>query len=213
MQPEEIAITDAMQGFEAALSVPAGFMLRLRDEDDWSFVVKSHALLEAALTHLLVYELGRPEARAFLARLDTSDSQTGKVALAKQLGVLHDDEMRLIGALSGLRNRVVHNLGDTAFTFEIHVSTLDSNQLSAFADSFSFYLRLVYGSSERRSPQEVRTKSIPEARHNPKLLIWRSVVAMLWQFSFRATYGSLQDSRRRIGERLLVYLVGQSMGA
>jgi hypothetical protein len=39
-------ITERLAELEATLGLPAGFILRLREEDDWSFVIKAHALLE-----------------------------------------------------------------------------------------------------------------------------------------------------------------------
>src|SRR6187551_2310931 len=43
---------------EQQLGLPVGFLRELYDRgDDWSFVIKAHAFLEAALTHLLAKHL------------------------------------------------------------------------------------------------------------------------------------------------------------
>jgi hypothetical protein len=37
-----------LESLEKDLGLPRGFCFRLRHEDDWSFVVKLHALIESA---------------------------------------------------------------------------------------------------------------------------------------------------------------------
>jgi len=62
---------DAVTQIARELSLPRRFLADLRQEDDWSFVVKSHALAESALTHLLATRLGHPDtARARGAHWD-----------------------------------------------------------------------------------------------------------------------------------------------
>ena len=41
--------------FEKKLGVPSGFVKKLLDEDDWSFIIKLHALFEASCAHLLIF--------------------------------------------------------------------------------------------------------------------------------------------------------------
>ena len=42
-----------VENLEKTLGMPPGFLSRLVEEDDWSFVIKSHALIESALSYLL----------------------------------------------------------------------------------------------------------------------------------------------------------------
>lgn len=44
---------------ESKIGVKSGFFASLLEEDDWSFVIKLHALFEAACTHLLLYHFTR----------------------------------------------------------------------------------------------------------------------------------------------------------
>ena len=56
---------------ENQLGLPTGFLRSLYDhEDDWSFVIKSHAFLEAALTHLLAEHLGKEDLLPVFAYLE-----------------------------------------------------------------------------------------------------------------------------------------------
>lgn len=43
-------------------------------EDDWSFVIKSHALLEAAVTQMLAEYLGETKLKEYIERLPLSDT-------------------------------------------------------------------------------------------------------------------------------------------
>jgi len=45
--------------FETELGLPDGFLQRLRNsDDDWSFIIKVHALMEASVSYLLVHHFG-----------------------------------------------------------------------------------------------------------------------------------------------------------
>jgi hypothetical protein len=74
---------------ENEIGLPAGFCERLREEgDDWSFVIKLHALFEAALTQMLTSQLGFPELNPVIAHIDMGHRRTGKIEFAKVLGLL-----------------------------------------------------------------------------------------------------------------------------
>lgn len=86
--------------------------------DDWTFIIKTHALLESAITHLIVSELDRAELKPVLAKLEMSNTRVGKVAFAKALGLLDKDHRKFVKKLSELRNMLVHDIRNTAFSFE-----------------------------------------------------------------------------------------------
>jgi hypothetical protein len=58
----------------------------LQSEDDWSFVIKLHAVFEALATHLLSYYFQEEPLHQLLARLELSNKTTGKVALPGHSG-------------------------------------------------------------------------------------------------------------------------------
>ncbi len=132
--PESIAAF--VREVEGALGVPEGLLASLHELDDWSCVIKAHALVEGALTHLLVGVLGRPELQNAFSRLELSTEHTGKVAIAKALGVISEHERRFIRALSELRNRLVHEIKNASFSFPTYLASLDSNQKNQFVKSF-----------------------------------------------------------------------------
>ena len=44
---------ESLQELELDLGLPKGFCFKLLEEDDWSFVIKLHALLESAVSELI----------------------------------------------------------------------------------------------------------------------------------------------------------------
>src|SRR5205807_8135781 len=76
---------------ENQLGLPSEFCNRLLGEDDWSFVIRIHALLEAAITHLLIETLREPRLRPLFSRMELSNFVAGKVAFAEKLELLDKD--------------------------------------------------------------------------------------------------------------------------
>lgn len=123
---------------EKELSIPSGFFSALREEDDWSFVIKAHAFVEAALTNILIRHLERPELEEILSRLSTSNTVTGKIAFGRKMGLLADEDYHFIRELSSLRNRLAHGLDEIDFNFDKFVSGLEPSRCRSFARTISF---------------------------------------------------------------------------
>jgi len=84
-------------------------------EDDWTLIVKLHAMIETGLNGALLRELEKPALATIVAKLDTSNQATGKVAFAKALGILSDPSAKFIQQLSELRNKCVHDVRNFNF--------------------------------------------------------------------------------------------------
>lgn len=128
----------AVRDIEERIGVRSGFFDDLEAEDDWSFIVKAHALVEAACAELLTEYVGSREVLDPFSRLELSDKRAGKMAFLRALSLLDDDERRFVSALSELRNVLVHNVRNTSFVLSVHVASLDAQQRKSFAHSFGF---------------------------------------------------------------------------
>src|SRR5437870_3176477 len=74
---------------EKNLGASASAFLQMPLDDDWTFVIKAHAIMEAALNRLIVVALGGHDSLAeFVSRLDTGDRNRGKMAVIKALELL-----------------------------------------------------------------------------------------------------------------------------
>lgn len=119
--------------FEKELNLPNGFFLNLLiKEDDWSFTIKLHALVEAAVSHLLASICGDRLLDIF-TRLELSSDTIGKVAFAKALDVLDKDERTFVRKLSEIRNSFAHDVRKAGATLANYVAGLNNDQLKVFS--------------------------------------------------------------------------------
>lgn len=87
------------------IGVPAKSVGRLLHDDDWSIVVKSVALIEAALNETLTAVISPIEASRFVVRQNLER----KIELAKEIGVLSTEHATAIKILAEIRNKTVHD--------------------------------------------------------------------------------------------------------
>ena len=167
--------------FEERLSIKKGFYIGLLiEKDDWSFVIKLHALIEAALSHLLA-EIITLSVKEYLPEekqptgleevfswLELSNKRTGKLAFVKALDIFPEEHRRFIRALSELRNDLVHNVKNINFSFSQYLSSLDTNQVNKFTQAFSYGLRDRLILNEKEVPREEWIKE------EPKWAVWFS---------------------------------------
>lgn len=151
--------------FEADLSLRKGFFRALLNEDDWSFVIKLHALVDSAITHMLVEELGRPELLRPLSRLSLADTRSGKLAFGRELGLLDGRDRLFVQKLSEIRNSFAHDVRMAGSTLADYARGLNDAGLAS----------LVKAVGPGRDPFPVGTEDVPERQfvlENLKLTIW-----------------------------------------
>jgi uncharacterized protein with HEPN domain len=130
-------------------------------ESDWTFIIKCHAMVEAIITELLVAHLGDERLHSVVEQLPLGDPKTGKLVMAKKLGLVSDDEVRFFRKLSELRNKLAHRLDSVDFTFEAYFATMNSDQRKNWLDAMSFH--------SLKTPEEQDWKDIAIKR--PKISI------------------------------------------
>jgi len=152
----------------------------LKSSDDWTFVIKAHALLEAALTHFLVLELERQELTEIFANIEMSNARTGKVAFAKELGLLDKVGRRFVRKFSELRNHLVHDVHNTTFSFK---SILLSRRLTSSHNLQRVAQGCIDAASEfLKETLKFAGKKVSRAqfaREKPRLVIWFAVYFVL----------------------------------
>jgi len=178
------ALKDTVEGsvrlIEKEVGLREGFLEQLRREDDWSFIIKVHALLEAAISHLLCRVLGRNELAEVLCFVELSDKRAGKMAFVRALGLLEKPDRRFISSLSELRNQLVHKVRNADFDLQAHVNGLTPEKFKAFAQNFDSFSRSdpVDFDGQQLAPEEV-------FKREAKRAIWWSgmvTVALIYQF-------------------------------
>lgn len=166
---------------EDDLHLPNGFLMSLRREDDWSFVIKVHALIEAAVTHLLVAAIKDQRLVSVFQMLELSNSRTGKAAFLDALELIDSPQKRFIRKLSELRNSLVHDVRNVSFSFGEHIASLDCNQKKQWKIAFGYY-------GEWQTGDEVRESWFEQSLTDPKFTIWWGmvmVIATAYSFSIK----------------------------
>ena len=169
-QTLEQALNEIVEGTGA----PTDLLSRLRDEDDWSFVVKLHALIEAVVTNMLTKILDDDRLEAIFSEMELSNKKTGKMAFVKQMKLMPEKHRRFIHSLSELRNACVHKVANISFDLKSHVKTLNKQQWTSFVKSFAFFY----------DKQEIIVENMTVRREDmvketPKIIIWLGAVEIL----------------------------------
>jgi hypothetical protein len=152
--------------------VRAGFFRELlTGGDDWSFVIKVHALIEGAVSHLLTEMVGQPKLADLFSLLELSNLRTGKVAFAKALECLDGDELQTIRKLSELRNRLVHDVSNVDFKFSDWTKGLDPQQLGQWTAAF------LPGDSIDVGDHEIPTRQY--FKENARISVWLRCLFLL----------------------------------
>lgn len=129
-------VVSSVMTLENELSLPEGFLNSLKDEDDWSFIIKIHALIEAAVSYLLTQKFGHDELLPIFSRMELSNKTTGKISFISALELLNKDERQFISSLSELRNLLVHNIRNVSFDLKGYALTLKQDKKRNFVLSF-----------------------------------------------------------------------------
>ena len=141
MNVYEREINDLLQDseeLEVELGLPKGFLRNLKNEDDWSFVIKSTVLIEASISTWLVDHLQQVELRKPLSYLDVGNPRYGKLELLNALGLTTSFDRKFLTTIIELRNKLAHGIENISFDFDSYVSSLDSNQKKQFGRAISY---------------------------------------------------------------------------
>jgi hypothetical protein len=117
------------------LPVSPEFLRDLLLSDDWSLILKLHALVETAITDLLISASSHPELDDDIGRL----LLRAKITWVHSMKLIPTDSLEYIEALSVVRNRIAHRVRSIpGFSVPIAVRALDSGLrrklLHAWAD-------------------------------------------------------------------------------
>lgn len=131
-------VQEDIKNLESKLNIQEGFFDNLLKDDDWSFVIKSHALLETVISTLITDRVGYNSLHDIFTRLELGNKTHGKISYIKALKLLNKDARKFISALSELRNSLIHNVSNIDFSFDEYVINLDKNQMKNFINSFGY---------------------------------------------------------------------------
>jgi hypothetical protein len=198
-------IDEHIAAFENELGLPNGFYDRLLKEDDWSFVIKLHALLESSVNHVLARRLGEAALEGVFALVELANKRSGKLAFARVLDALSASERRYISELSELRNTLVHNVSNVSFSFREYIASLDQSQRTKFVEGFGYGIR---------DPVEFSGVAAPRnsfVLENPKFSIWLTGMQCVGSLYLERELALLRQNSAKFQKELLVKYMAQVM--
>jgi hypothetical protein len=160
-KPIKTPTTSIGQQLSEEFGLPSNFVDDLfLQTDDWSFVIKSHALIESLCTQLLLEHLKQPLLDKFVAKMDLTRKR--QMLKALQPDLFSGPENTALNQLGALRNRVVHNVRNTQFSFAVEYA--DPDALKKLLGEFS--------------PVWPPAKFVTVLLSTPRAAIWAAVVAL-----------------------------------
>lgn len=199
----EDSLPKAIMELERAVGAKPGFFYALMREDDWSFVIKLHALVEAAVTHLLVIASGTDKLGDVYTLLELSDSRKGKLAFVRELDLLSDKYRRLIKTLSEIRNNLVHDIKNVGITLDDYVGKLDKQQRQSFIEAILL---------DFDSPIDIGGRNVPIREvlaENPKFGIWMAAMDLLASIYMAKEHFKMRGHYLRLTQTLAKTILGK----
>jgi hypothetical protein len=122
------AWADVALWMEQSIGIPKLVLDSLFADDDWTLIVKLHAMIETGLNNALTIRLGSPALSSIIEKLDTSNQKTGKIAFAKALKMLTGESCGFLQRLSELRNFCVHDAKNFTFDLSAHLAAMEESK-------------------------------------------------------------------------------------
>lgn len=151
LKPDELErILASFKAIEDQLQAPRGSLALLGFNDDWSVVIKSHAMVEGMVTLMLISATDERLSPAF-AVLPFGEPQAGKLVFAKLLGLIDVEQQKFARRLLELRNDVAHDPKSLGFTFTGYLAGMDKNRRTQFAKE----IQILIPEADRKAAAEI----------------------------------------------------------
>jgi hypothetical protein len=164
-------VAGALMALSKDLELPEGFLTNLLlEESDWSFIVKAQAILETAVTSLLVAHLGKPELEDVIAEhLEMSQ----RIKMLSALNLCTPEQREMMRRLGNLRNRLAHTAQGTLFSLPEYLKdkAARANFWKAFGINWAATPEAKLKAIEDGLPEFVAL--------SPRLAIWGDVVSVV----------------------------------
>lgn len=134
---------ELIENLQKQIGLPKDFFWKLLKEDDWSFVIKLHAFVEAVVTHLIIKKISLNQLEEIISNLELSNSKSGRLAFLKALNLIPRWQS-FIKRLSEIRNDFVHDVKKVNLTLESYFKQCSKekikNDKKLFGDSKVKYM-------------------------------------------------------------------------
>lgn len=123
---------ESINRLENELNLPIDFLEQLTITDDWSFIIKLHSLMEAAITYLLVHHFNDDRLKKVFDKLDFNQN----CRFVSELNLLPKECRNFLAKLSSMRNIAAHDITNVTFNLKAHVLEMDGQQFKEYKKNF-----------------------------------------------------------------------------
>ena len=197
--PKTRVVGAALVALSKDLDLPDGFLRNLLlEQSDWAFIVKAQAILETAVTSLLVAHLGKPELGDFVAE-DMEMSQ--RIKMLSALNLCSPAQREMMRRLGNLRNKLAHTAKGTLFS--LHEYLKDKAARVNFWKAFGI---------DWAATPEAKLKGIEAGLPEfvplaPRLAIWGDVVSVVIETATATQRRRLEATQTEFDRRSLFALM------
>jgi hypothetical protein len=167
------------------------------EDDDWSFVIRFHALIESGLNRLLANHFNDERMSDLLSDLPVH-GRMSKMAFARDLDLLSSSQQAFVRVFSTARNRAVHDVRSARFNLISYADSLSPENRQRWRNG----LCGVIGPEFPFGGETYSTTEITES--NPRYIIFLSTVflmAVVLQHQERSQHTrKVTDAMRELGE-------------
>ena len=122
---------ELIEELEISIGVTKGFFSKIIHEDDWSFIIKLHGMIDAGLTQIILEYFGDSRLDEPISRMNIQGG-SGKLAFVRHLELLPKHNINFIQKLTEIRNVVVHRIANTSFSIDAHIRSFSPQQMKDF---------------------------------------------------------------------------------
>lgn len=154
------------------MGLPDNFLSSLLDEDDWSFIIKAVAFVEAILSNAITASVNDVRIADAVSRLFLRD----KLRFAKSLGLIHKDGAKFIDKLADMRNAAAHDIHAINFRISEFLNGMQNAEREVTIKALAYFAA---ADDLRDHLPIIKEKVI----NDPKGSVWYSLVhfvAVMW---------------------------------
>ena len=190
---------------EGSLGLSEGFIQNLANSDDWSFIIQAHAVIEAALSELILHRLAHPSLADLIYEMSIG-GRFGKLAFAGALELIDAETKGFIQALSTIRNQFVHRVANAGTTFNDYFRGKTPEDINRMRQG----LDLLFGREMTIQLNEVSVEGVDVFKNNTKKLISVSLGMVLVRLHILTDVVKGSAEIQRAAEQLLTnYFVAE----
>ena len=162
-------LNDTKNSMAEGLIDKTEFMLSILKTDDWSMIIKAHALIETIVTELIIAQTEEEKLKSLIERLPLSDEQIGKLKITKDYNLLTSEQRTFVKRFSELRNMIVHKFENINFNLKEHINSLDKNKKKSWLKTITWY------ADDKDTREKWETISI----EHPSIGLWFSTMMFI----------------------------------